>query len=180
VFTACRDQLGCPLHCSTGCWLVADGLLTHRTVQRTTKLVTTLHCQQKIRKHATKLLHSFGAALIAKLDSTVPISRKMGFTVKTKWELSSETHSITLRRKTRHMDGCWINHCISLGLSYTSFPRNGFTVMKQWTSEISLMVLYYFYIILCCMIKDQGFNIYSCTRWWLSQAETCSSILAQP
>jgi hypothetical protein len=29
------------------------------------------------------------------------------------------------------MGGCWINHYISLGLSYTSFPRNGFTVKNS-------------------------------------------------
>jgi hypothetical protein len=35
------------------------------------------------------------------------------------------------KKKTRHMDGCWISHCISLGLSYTSFPRNGFTAKNS-------------------------------------------------
>jgi hypothetical protein len=61
------------------------------------------------------------------------------------------------------MDGCWISHCISLGLSYTSFPRNGFTVKKQRTGEVSLMLLYCFYGVLCNMIKDLSFNIYTCT-----------------
>jgi hypothetical protein len=29
------------------------------------------------------------------------------------------------------MDGCWINHYISVGLSYASFPWNGFTVKNS-------------------------------------------------
>jgi hypothetical protein len=42
------------------------------------------------------------------------------------------------------MDGRWINHYISLGLSYTRFPWNGFYSQKQWTGEVSLILLYYF------------------------------------
>jgi hypothetical protein len=61
------------------------------------------------------------------------------------------------------MDGCWINHYICLGLSYTSFPWNGFYSQKQWTGEISLVRLYYFYAIFYYVIKDLGFNIYTCT-----------------
>jgi hypothetical protein len=35
------------------------------------------------------------------------------------------------------MDGCWINHYISLGLCYTSFPWNGVTVENS-----ELVILY--------------------------------------
>jgi hypothetical protein len=77
-------------------------------------------------------------------------------------------------------DGCRINHYISAGLSHSSSPLNGFIVYeKQWTGKVSIILLYYFYTILYYVIKDLGFNIYTCTWWWLGRAETCST-LAQP
>jgi hypothetical protein len=85
-------------------------------------------CYSKYSDNKHRHTSQFRAALIEKLDSTLPTSRKMVLTVKTKGEMSSETCSVILQKKKRHVDGCWISHCISLGLSYTSFSWNGFTV----------------------------------------------------
>jgi hypothetical protein len=73
----------------------------------------------------------------------------MGLTVKTKWELSSETDSSILRKN----HGCWVSHYISLALSYSRSPLNGFIVYgKQRTSEV-LVLFYYFNTILFYVIN---------------------------
>jgi hypothetical protein len=66
-----------------------------------------------------------------------------------------------------------------LGVKLHQLSLERFYSQKQWTGDVSLLLLCYFYAILCYLIKDLRFNIYTCTWWWLGQAETCS-ILAQP
>jgi hypothetical protein len=47
------------------------------------------------------------------------------------YKMKKVTRVLLFYKKPRHMDGWWINHCTSLGLSYTSVPRNGFTVKNS-------------------------------------------------
>jgi hypothetical protein len=66
-----------------------------------------------------------------------------------------------------------------LRVTLHQFSLEWFHSQKQRTGEVSLMLLHCFYAILCYMVKDLSFNIYTCTWLWVGRAETCS-ILAQP